>query len=320
MSRALITGIGGQDGTLLAELLARRGDAVVGVARREPSARVRAVADVRLLDITDGPALAALVGELQPDLLFHLAGEHAGGAGAAVDEGRLVRANVVATHDLLQAVRERAPGCRVVLAGSCHIFGAGAPPPQDEETRALPDNVYGLTKLAVLHLGRLYRERHGLRSSTAILFNHESPLRPPGYLTRRVADAVVAIAARGAGELTLGDLEASVDWGSAADYVDALARMAALDAPEDLVVASGEAHTVRELAELAFARVGLRAADHVRTDPGLVRADRRKGYRGSPARLLARTGWRPTTPFPALVAELVDAARNRARDAGGPPV
>jgi GDPmannose 4,6-dehydratase len=307
---ALITGISGQDGTLLAELLHARGVEVVGVCRGAGSPRSSAVARMVPLDLRDGAALRALVAEVRPDECYHLAAYHRSSTtvDAPADEERAyLETNLYATHTLLDALRAHRPDCRVFLAGSCHMFGDPNETPQNEDTPFRPTSLYGITKVASAHLGHLYRAQHGLFCATGILYNHESPLRGPGFVTQRIVRGAVAIARGRARELTVGDPDARVDWGWAADYVDAMRLMLAADAPEDFVIASGDLHSVREFATLAFARLGLDADQHLLQDPAAHRPVSRAQYFGDISRIRTRLGWSPSTPFAAWVSQLVDA-------------
>ena len=328
--RVLVTGVSGQDGTYLAELLRSRGDEVVGVCRGEASPRVRAVADVRRLDLTDHAALDALVREVTPDRLFHLAAYHrsssaspsdrrseAGGRSATAlpargggwvphfgEESDYLATNLLSVHALLASVRAHAPACRVFLAGSAHMFGDAAETPQSEATPFAPNSLYGVTKVASCHLARVYREQHGVFACTGILYNHESPLRGPSFVTTRLARA----AARGE-DVTLGDPAARVDWGYAGDYVEAMRLMLEAPAPRDYVVASGGLHTVQDFAERAFAHAGRDWRAHVKVDPSAHKPVARATYHGDSSAIARDLGWRPTTTFAALVAMMVDAHR-----------
>ena len=305
-SRALITGVDGQDGVVLGELLAAAGHEVFGLARR-PSRRVGRAVEVVEADVADPAAVRAVVRDVSPDALYHLAAHHrSSDASDAEDEQESVRTNLGGAQSVLAAVRAERPGCRVFLAGSCHMFGSRAPSPQDESTPFAPNTIYGVTKVAACHLGRIYREEHGLFVCTGILYQHESPWRGARFVSQRIAKGAVDVLRGHARTLALGDVEAAVDWSSAGDVCDAMMRMIAADRPSDYVVASGLTHTVGELAALAFHHVGLDARDHVVVDPTWRRPAVAGSYVGDASRLRRELGWAPRTTFEDLAALLVD--------------
>jgi len=305
VTRALITGVAGQDGWYLAELLCAEGAEVHGIAR-DGAAAVPGAVRLHVADVREAGALAAVVAAIAPDEIYHLAAPT-----FVPDSWRelalTMRAIAVPAAELLDAVREHVPAAHVVLAGSREMFGAAAQSPQREDTPCLPVTPYGVAKLAAHRLAGLARARHGLHASSAILFNHESPRRRPEFVTRKVARAAAEIS-RGSGRrLALGDLDAVRDWCAARDVVAGLRLMAAAPAPEDYVLASGVGRSVRELAEVAFAHVGLDARDHIVVDPALVREPEPSHAVGDPSRARDRLGWTARTGFDELVGELVDA-------------
>lgn len=307
--RVLITGAAGQDGTYVARLCAGRGDHVVGVSRRR--AADAAFGEAHALDINDTATVRALVRELAPDECYHFAAyhrsSHAIDVNEANEEREYLQTNVLALQGLLSSLRAHAPTCRVLLAGSCHMFGNVDASPQNEETPMRPNSAYGITKVAALHLGRLYRERNGLFCATAILYNHESELRGPGFVTSRLAQAAVDVKAGAASGITVGSVDAEVDWGFAGDYARAMSLMLGAPAPTDYVVASGALHRVRDFARIAFARVGLDWQAHVRQDDRVHQPVARGVYHGDIARIRRELGWSPATSFTELVHLMVDA-------------
>lgn len=311
--RVLVTGAAGQDGTYLARLCAARGDHVVGLSRRRVSDP--AFADARAGDITDHAELDALVRELAPDECYHFAAYHRSSQATSIrpedEERAYLETNLIALQALLASLRAHAPSCRVLLAGSCHMFGDVDVSPQNEDTPFRPNTLYGITKTAAAQLGRVYRESRGLFVCTAILYNHESPLRGPDFVTTRLARAAADVKRGRASTIGVGNLEARVDWGFAGDYAQAMARMLSAPTPQDFVVASGVLHTVRDFAEIAFAHVGLDWRQHVVQDTGMHRPVSRGVYHGDIARITAVLGWTPTTPFADLVRMLVDAQLER---------
>jgi GDPmannose 4,6-dehydratase len=310
--RALITGISGQDGSYLAELLCEEGLEVHGTLRELSDGATRnldAVRDVVTFhegDMLVRGTLGRIVAETAPDEIYHLA------APAFVPHSWLALADTLGgiaavTGELIEAVRDHAPQARLVIATSREIFGPDAPSPQCEDTPCAPGSPYGVAKLAAHQTLGLVRARERLHLSSAILFNHESPRRHPSFITRKVTAGVAAISLGRQQELLLGDTDAVRDWSAATDIVRGLRLMAAAEQPGDYVLASGIGHTVRELVELAFARVGLDPDRHVRIDPGLVRPSEREPVIGDPTRARERLGWSAQTSFEELVAGMVDA-------------
>jgi GDPmannose 4,6-dehydratase len=196
-------------------------------------------------------------------------------------------------------------------AASSHVFGRPDSPIQDERTAFRPDSIYGITKVAGIHACHYYRNTRNVRASVGILYNHESPLRKPDFVTRRIVQSAVAISRGSLEELVLGDLNAAVDWGYAPDYVDAMLRIALLDDADDFIIATGETHTVAEFVELAFACVRLDWQKHVRVDDRRLRRTS-DSLAGDSTRLRQRTGWAPTISFSEMIRRLVAAERARA--------
>jgi GDPmannose 4,6-dehydratase len=318
VKRALITGIGGQDGSLLADLLLDRGYAVYGVAPREHDAyenlaAIRDKLEVVNADLLDQRALRDAVGQAQPDEVYNLASPSfvPQSWDTPVETAEFAAVGVTS---LLEAVRAVAPEARVYQASSSEIFGAPTESPQNESTPLHPVTPYGVAKAYGHLIVGSYRMRYGLHLSSGILYNHESPRRPETFLPRKVSLGVARIAAGLQGELVLGDLDARRDWGFAGDYVRAMWLMLQQDEPADYVIASGESHSVQELVELAFGHAGLDWREHVRVDPSLVRGRAElHDLVGDPTRARERLGWSPEVSFPELVRLLVDADVARVR-------
>ena len=318
MKRALITGVGGQDGSLLAELLLERGYAVAGIARRAPDAyadldAIRDRIDVVEADLLDGAALRdALAGA---DEVYNLASPSfvPQSWDAPVETAEFAAVGVTS---LLEAVRAVAPGARVYQASSSEIFGAPRESPQTESTPLHPVTPYGVAKAYGHLIVGSYRARYGLHLSSGILYNHESPRRPETFLPRKVALGAARISLGLQDELVLGDLAARRDWGYAGDYVRAMWLMLQQDEPGDYVIASGESHSVEELVALAFAYVGLDWRDHVRVDPALVRGKAElHDLVGDATQARRALDWAPEVDFEHLVEVLVDADLMRLRAA-----
>jgi GDPmannose 4,6-dehydratase len=314
MRRALILGCRGQDGRLLFEQRVRS-CAVLGIDVGE--VRSHAVdasrPDHRLpaaVDIHDAEQVAGLIAAFMPDELYYLAARHHSSEERPDDARELaesMRVNCLALVHVLEAVRQRAPACRVFYAGSSHMFGAPTSAMQDESTPFAPENPYAISKVAGTHVCRLYRARHGLHVSVGILYNHESALRGERFVSQRIVRGAKEAAAHPQVRLALGSLSSIVDWGYAPDYIDAMVRIVSEDAPDDYVVATGQPHTVKDFAEAAFKAVGLDWRAHVEENPGLVKSPP-GALVGNAAKLRERTGWKPTVTFEEMVHVLVDAA------------
>ncbi len=319
MRRALVVGSRGQDGTLLVEALVARGDVVVGVdiGVVEP----RGLAGEALPSSVSLVAQAnvdALIGPLQPDAVYYLAAHHHSSEGTAESAAEEIRGcvdvHVVGLATMLDALRRHAPKARVFYAGSSHMFGAPPCAPQDETTPFAPRTPYAITKVAGAHLCATHREHHGMGVSVGILYNHESSLRGPGFLSRRLVNAALRAVDDPGHKIALRSLEAAADFGSAPDFIDARMRIVACPEAADFVVATGESHTVAEFAEAAFGAVGLDWRRHVEQAP----RDRRESDAAAPSgaalvgdatKLRRATGWAPRLSFREMVASLVREAR-----------
>ncbi|HZO48659.1 MAG TPA: GDP-mannose 4,6-dehydratase [Gaiellaceae bacterium] len=311
--RALITGIGGQDGSYLAELLLQQGYRVAGIVRRSPAAYAANLAGildrVELVeaDLLDRGSLVRALRQTRPSEVYNLAAPSF--VPRSWDEPVLTAEfAAVGVTSLLEAVREVDGGIRVYQASSSEIFGEPRETPQTERTPLAPVTPYGVAKAYGHFIVASYRRRYGLHASCGILYNHESPRRPVDFLPGKVARAAAAIAGGLERELVLGDLEARRDWGWAPDYVRAMWLMLQQDEPDDYVIASGTSRSVRELAECAFAHVGLDWRDYVRSDPSLRRgAAELHDLVGDASKARTRLGWTPSVTFEQLVQRLVDA-------------
>ena len=318
MKCALITGVGGQDGSYLAELLLEKSYRVVGLVR--PGARryenlAPAEDEIELheADLLNQTSLAQALRAADPDEVYNLAAPSFVPASWERPVETAEFAAVGATS-LLEAIRLVKPELRFYQASSSEIFGEPRELPQTEETPLAPVTPYGVAKAYAHFSVRSYRQRYGLYACSGILYNHESPRRPLEFLPRKVAHGAAAISLGLQEELVLGDLDARRDWGYAGDYVDAMWRMLQQDEPDDYVVASGESHSVRDLVECAFAHVGLEWQDYVRIDPALERGTAElHRLVGNPAKARERLGWEPEVDFTQLVHLLVDADLQRLR-------
>lgn len=310
MPRALITGITGQDGTYLTHLLLERGYEVHGVTKPGDDSRVPpAGAELHSADLADEATLRRIVLEVEPDELYNLggltsvAGSWADPVGAVAVSG----APVATLLDAAFVLHERGLRIAVVQASSAEIFGSAAESPQNELTPVAPVSPYGAAKALGHFLVGAFRSR-GLRASSAILYNHESPLRPETFVTRKITASAARIARGQQQTLSLGSLDIERDWGWAPDYVDALHRMAQQPDGSDYVIGTGEAHSIRDFVSAAFATVGIDDwQSHVEIDPTFVRAADPVSQLADPSKAARELDWRPTCTFDELVARLVQA-------------
>ena len=316
--RALITGITGQDGSYLAEFLLDQGYRVFGVTRRTSSHHAERIAHlldrVELLsaDLLDQSSLAAVLAEARPHEVYNLAAQSF--VPTSWSQPVLTAEfTAVGVTRMLEAVRAVDPAIRFYQASSSEMFGKVREVPQTETTPFHPRSPYGVAKAYGHWITVNYRESYGLFACSGILFNHESPRRGLEFVTRKVSDGAARIALGLAQELTLGNLEAKRDWGFAGDYVEAMWRMLQCDEPDDYVIATGEAHSVQELVEIAFERVKLDWRKHVRIDAKFVRPAEVDLLLGDATKAHAELGWKPRVGFRELVEMMVDADLARLR-------
>jgi GDPmannose 4,6-dehydratase len=313
--RALITGAAGQDGRYLAELLLGRGYRVYGVTGPDPGgylAWARARGEMITLvegDLTDAASLSALMRKCTPHEVYNFAGLSSVGASWA-DPERYIDINGHGVERLLAAIDDNAPDARLVQASSAEVFGDPQRSPQDEDTPIAPTNPYGESK-AIGHAAVQAARARGMHASNAILYNHESPMRPVTFVTAKIADAAARIKLGLADELRLGNLDVIRDWGFAGDYVEAMARIASAEPPSDFVIATGEGHTVGQFAQRAFDYVGLDFERYVVVDPEFFREADAMALVGDSTRIRTQLGWTPAISFDRLVQMMVDAALER---------
>jgi GDPmannose 4,6-dehydratase len=319
---ALIIGAGGQDGRLLVRLLLDREYAVRGWIRREPAEA--APCECGLIDILQPALVEAELRRLPPDEIYYLAAfHHATEDVVELSAAELLRCSfnvhVLGLLNVLQAMEECCPRARLFYAASSHIFGTPESEWQNEETPLTPNSAYGISKAAGLQCCQLYRRQKGIFAATGILFNHESPLRKPSFLSQKIVRGALRAQWDTAYRLVLGDLESRVDWGYAPDYMDAMFRILQLPEASDFVVASGETHTVCEFAQAAFGSLGLDWRRHVETDARLLNKISHP-LRGDCGKLRAATGWAPTIGFVEMVTRLVhDAEESSSKRATAQP-
>jgi GDPmannose 4,6-dehydratase len=316
MKRALITGITGQDGSYLAELLLEKGYEVHGIVRRvaieDPVHRLWRILHVKdklhlhAASLESLPSIYRVFEAVKPDECYHLAAQSFV-AYSFEDEFSTLNANINGTHYVLAALRDSAPDCRFYFAASSEMFGKVADVPQKEATPFHPRSAYGISKVAGFDLTRNYREAYGIKASSGILYNHESPRRGFEFVTRKITSHAARIKLGLAKELRLGNLDAKRDWGHAREYVRAMWLMLQQDEPEDYVIATGEQHTVREFAETAFEHLGLDYRKHVILDPQFLRPADVETLLGDATKAKQKIGWSCKIKFKDLVREMVDA-------------
>lgn len=310
--RALITGVTGQDGSYLAELLLDKGYEVYGVVRRSSTENFERIAHLRdrlqlvQADLLDQLSLINVLERTQPQEVYNLAAQSF--VPTSWEQPVLTAEfDAVGVTRLLEAVRVVNPRIRFYQASSSEMFGKVREVPQTELTPFHPRSPYGVAKVYGYYITVNYRESYGLFACNGILFNHESPRRGREFVTRKISDGVARIKRGLAHELRLGNLEARRDWGFAGDYVQAMWRMLQQPEPGDYVVATGESHSVQEFVELAFAHAGLQWREYVREDPAFKRPAEVDYLIGDPAKALTVLGWKPTVSFAQLVQMMVDA-------------
>jgi GDPmannose 4,6-dehydratase len=308
----LVTGVAGQDGSFLSELLLAEGYRVAGMLRARGDGSLGSSEHLRgEIELLEGELLAPdtlvrAIEDARPDEIYHLAGPSF--VPSSWERPRETIAAIVgSTAAILEAVRAITPATRVFVAASGAIFGDAGVSPQREDTPCRPANPYAIAKLAAHELVGSMRAHDGLHASSGILFNHESERRPERFVTRRISHGAAAVALGLADELSLGTLDAVRDWSFAGDAMRGAWLMLQQDQPGDYVLASGEAHTVREFARAAFAHVGLDADEHLAVDPALVRPPEATLSVGDATLARERLGWEPEVGFEALVERMVDA-------------
>jgi len=314
--RALITGISGQDGSYLAELLLNKKYEVHGIVRRvaleDPEHRLYRLNGLRSritlhpASLESYPSLEKVVAAVKPEECYHLAAQSF--VNHSFDEEfETLNTNIFGTQLLLATLRQKAPYCRFYFAGSSEMFGAAESAPQNEQTRFNPRSAYGISKVAGFQLSRHYRNSYGMFCCGGILYNHESPRRGFEFVTRKITAGIARILASKSRKLMLGNLDAKRDWGYAAEYVDAMWRMLQQPLADDYLIATGVTHTVREFAELAFKYAGLDPADHLVVDPALMRPPEATVLCGNYAKAKERLGWKPRISFNQLVYKMLAA-------------
>jgi GDPmannose 4,6-dehydratase len=311
MKRALITGITGQDGSYLAELLLSKGYEVHGLVRRASSFNTQRIDGIRdrlklhYGDLVDSTSLHAVLRVSQPDEVYNLAAQSHVRVSFEMPE-YTCDVTAAGVGRLLEAIRTICQHAHFYQASSSELYGKVRETPQTEATPFYPRSPYAAAKAYGYHLTVNYREAHGMFACNGILFNHESPRRGENFVTRKITRAVGRIAAGTQKTVALGNLDAKRDWGFAGDYVLAMWQMLQQDKPDDYVIATGETHSVRELLEIAFGRIGLEWQKHVEIDPRQIRPSEVDLLLGDPSKAKRVLKWAPKVPFRELIEQMVD--------------
>jgi GDPmannose 4,6-dehydratase len=314
--KALITGITGQDGSYLAEFLLSKGYQVYGIIRRSSSENFERIEPIRnriqffQADLLDEVSLRQAVHAVKPDEIYNLAAQSFVPTSWA-QPVLTAEFTAIGVCRLLEAMRAMCPTAKFYQASSSEMFGKVREVPQNENTPFYPRSPYGVAKAFGHHITVNYRESYGMFAVSGILFNHESPRRGLEFVTRKITDGAARIKLGLSKELSLGNLDSKRDWGFAGDYVRAMWMMLQQKNPADYVVATGEMHTVREFAEIAFNCVGLKYKDYVKTDPSLIRPAEVDQLLGDPTKARKELGWKPEVSFEKMIEMMVQTDMKR---------
>lgn len=322
-NKALITGITGQDGSYLAELLLEKGYEVHGIVRRvalEDSEhrlwRINHIKDkiiFHMASLDNFPSIFRVIHSVKPDECYHLAAQSFV-ANSFDDEFSIMNTNINGTHFLLAAIKDWAPNSKFYFAASSEMFGNTDEMPQKESTRFRPRSSYGISKVAAYHLTRNYREAYGLKAWCGILYNHESPRRGYEFVTRKITSHLARIKLGLANELRLGNIDARRDWGHARDYVRAMWMMLQSENPDDYIISTGKTHSVRQFLQTAFSFVDLNYEDYVIVDPIFYRDEEVTLLTGDNSKAHNHLGWKNMISFEELIHEMVDSDMKLLRD------
>lgn len=310
MKRCVIVGSNGQDGRILHQFLLEKKYELIGISRDTVSYHA-CIGDMDRIDITNTDDVYRFIDSFKPDQVYHLAAVHSSAESKdiLIDNMELYHSshsvNVLSLVNFLEGIRKYSAESRLFYAASSHIFGDRAGDLQDESTPINPNSIYGITKAAGLFACRFYRNEYCIFASTGILYNHESSLRQQEFISKKIIRGAVDIKKGRKAKLVLGDLDAEIDWGYAPDYVEAMYRILDSPAADDFIIATGEKHTVRDFAQVAFGYLGLDWKSYVEGDQRLI-AKNRVSLVGNPAKLMSVTGWRPSVDFNQMIRILVD--------------
>lgn len=312
---ALITGITGQDGSYLSELLLEKGYEVHGVVRRvsleDPEhrlSRIKHILDKITLhagSLESYPSIFNILEKVNPDECYHLAAQSFVSY-SFEDEFSTINTNINGTHFVLSAIKEKVPQCKLYFAASSEMFGRVKETPQNEDTPFYPRSAYGISKVAGYDLTRNYREAYNIYACSGILFNHESPRRGFEFVTRKITNSVAKIKLGLSNKLKLGNLDAKRDWGFAGDYVNAMWSMLQQDKPDDYVISTGETHSVKEFVKLSFEYVDLDFEDYINIDKNLYRPSEVQLLKGNSKKAERILNWKPTVNFEKLVEMMIE--------------
>jgi GDPmannose 4,6-dehydratase len=313
---ALILGATGQDGAYLARFLLKKGYSVHGTSRDATMASlngllalcIRQFITLHSVSLIDLQSVLRTIQDVKPDEVYNLSGQSSVALSFSQPAATL-ESILSATLNVLEAIRQISPSIRFYNAGSSECFGETGSSPATETTAFRPKSPYGIAKTASVLLVANYREAYGLHASSGLLFNHESPLRPHRFVTRKITAAAARIASGTGERLVLGNLEIQRDWGWAPEYVEAMWRMLQLDAPEDIIIASGMSHTLEDFVSRAFNEVGLNWREHVEINPSLRRPSDLKISVGDPSKARRLLNWKIQVPFSEVVARMIRAER-----------
>jgi GDPmannose 4,6-dehydratase len=313
MKKALIIGYTGQDGTYLFKNLQKRNYEIIGIARNV--VRSTSPKSIKPIDISKSKQVYALIDEYKPDEIYYLAAFHQSSEDQYYDDAELFRrsfdVNVLSLINFLDGIKKHSKYSRLFYAASSHIFGNPAESIQDETTPFNPNSIYGITKTAGVHACRLYRENHSIFASVGILYNHESPLRPSKFVSRKIVKTAIAIKNKNQDKLFIGNLNVEIDWGYAPDYVEALYRILQLSSAGDFIISSGKTHTVRDFVKGVFQYLDLDWTKYVEEDPNLITKKEKHNLRGNNQKLKSMTGWQPTASFNDLIKIMVEEEKHR---------
>lgn len=315
MKKALITGINGQDGSYLADLLLDKGYEVHGTIRRSSIENSNKILNLdHIIDkikiytcsLDDHLSVYKLIAQIKPDECYHLA------ASSFVsysfdDETSIIANNFNSTHYLLSSLKENAPSCKFYFAGSSEMFGQPDIYPQNEETKFNPRSIYGISKLSSYFVVKNYRDHHGLYACTGISYNHESPRRNSSFVTKKITEGVAKIHLGLEKKIELGNIDAARDWGYAPEYVQAMWKMLNHSGkPQDYIIATGISHTVREFLEIAFGVVKLNYQDHIKINESFFRPSEKISLLGDSTKIKTELGWSPNKKFADIIVEMVN--------------
>ena len=311
MPTALIIGHKGQDGTYLSQLLRDKGYSVTGAGRRCVESDLPGI-HKGPADVTNDKDMRRLLAETRPDEVYYLAAFHHSSEDARIGDQELiyrsVAVNTLGVSNVLEAVVSEKLASRLFYAGSSRMFGSPATVLQNEDTPFRPTCAYGISKTAGAGICSYYRELRGVFTATGILYNHESPLRPPNFISRKIVRAAVAIARGAADKLIVGDLNSEVDWGYAPDYSRAMWQILQMDQPSDFVIGTGKLHSVRDFVEAAFSGLGMDWREHVRENPSFLNRKQPQGKLcADSSKLRALSDWRPEVDFRQMVQIMIAA-------------